>query len=42
VLQTGKSQGMRSLDDTLHELVQTGAITKQQAALNADKPEYFH
>lgn len=41
VLQTGKHQGMRALDDSLMELVNTGAITKAQAALNADRPETF-
>jgi twitching motility protein PilT len=41
VLQTGRNQGMRSLDDSLIDLVQSGTITRAQAALNADRPETF-
>jgi twitching motility protein PilT len=41
VLQTGRSRGMRSLDDSLLELVQKGTITKKDAALNAEDARPF-
>jgi twitching motility protein PilT len=41
VLQTGRSRGMRALDDSLLELVQKGIITKKDAAMNAEDPRPF-
>ena len=41
VLQMGKSKGMRSMDDSLHELVKRGVITRHDAAQNADDPRQF-
>ncbi len=41
VLQTGRSKGMRSLDDSLLELVQKGVITKKEAALHAEDARPF-
>jgi twitching motility protein PilT len=39
VLQTGRTQGQRSMDDSLRELLQKGVITKKTALLNADNPK---
>jgi twitching motility protein PilT len=41
VLQTGRSQGMRALDESLADLVQKGMITKKEAALYAEDPRSF-
>jgi twitching motility protein PilT len=41
VLQTGKAQGMRSIDDSLAELVAKNVISKREAALHADEPQKF-
>jgi len=41
VLQTGRSKGMRSMDDSLTELVQKGMITKKEAALHAEDARLF-
>jgi twitching motility protein PilT len=41
VLQTGRAQGMRALDDSLTELVQKGLITKKDAGLYAEDPRLF-
>lgn len=41
VLQTGRAQGMRALDDSLLELVQKGLITKKEAGLYAEDPRSF-
>lgn len=41
VLQTGKAHGMRSMDDSLAELVAKNIIHKREAALNADDPRQF-
>jgi twitching motility protein PilT len=41
LFQTGRSRGMRSLDDSLQELVGKGVITKKEAALHADDPRTF-
>ena len=41
VLQTGRSKGMRSMDDSLLELVQKNIITKKEAALHADDQRAF-
>jgi twitching motility protein PilT len=41
VLQTGRSKGMRSMDDSLTELVAKGVITKKEAANQAEDPRPF-
>jgi twitching motility protein PilT len=41
VLQTGRSRGMRSMDDSLLELVSKNVITKKEAALHAEDPRSF-
>lgn len=41
VLQTGRSQGMQTLDDSLMELVRAGRITRDTARLNAESPAMF-
>ena len=41
VLQMGRSKGMRSMDDSLHDLVKRGIITRQDAAQNSDDPRQF-
>jgi twitching motility protein PilT len=41
VLQTGKAHGMRSMDDSLLELVQKNVINKKEAVLHADDPRLF-
>ena len=41
VIQTGAAQGMRSLDGALEELVKAGAITRAEAAKNAEEPRRF-
>jgi twitching motility protein PilT len=41
VLQTGRSAGMRSMDDSLRELLQKGLITKKVAQLNSENPKSF-
>lgn len=41
VLQTGRSRGMRSMDDSLLELVNSGVIAKKDALLHAEDPRVF-
>jgi twitching motility protein PilT len=41
VLQTGRSRGMRAMDDSLLELVQKGIISKREAAAHAEDPRPF-
>jgi twitching motility protein PilT len=41
VLQTGISQGMTSLDNSLETLVKAGTITREEAARHADEPKKF-
>ena len=41
VLQTGASQGMTSLDNSLENLVKAGTITREEAARHADEPKKF-
>jgi twitching motility protein PilT len=41
VLQTGGAQGMRFLDQSLDELVKSGAIRREEAARNAEDPRKF-
>ena len=41
VFQTGRSRGMRSMDDSLLELVNKGLITKKEASQHADDPRMF-
>ncbi len=41
VIQTGRSEGMVSMDDSLAELVKAGAITKAVAARAAEDPRKF-
>jgi twitching motility protein PilT len=41
VLQTGRSKGMRSMDDSLTELVQKNMISKKEAALHAEDARLF-
>ena len=41
VLQTGKSQGMCSMETSLEELVAQGVITKEEAARHAEDPKKF-
>jgi len=41
VLQTGISQGMTSLDNSLENLVKAGTITREEAARHADEPKKF-
>jgi len=41
VLQTGRSRGMRAMDESLIELVAKNVITKKEAALHADDPRSF-
>lgn len=41
VLQTGMSQGMTSLDNSLENLVKAGTITREEAARHADEPKKF-
>jgi twitching motility protein PilT len=41
VLQTGRSRGMRSMDESLLELVGSGAISKKDALLHAEDPRPF-
>jgi len=41
VLQTGGQQGMRFLDQSLDELVKSGAIRREEAARNAEDPRRF-
>jgi twitching motility protein PilT len=41
VLQTGRSQGMRSLDESIAELLAKGAIDRQTALANAEDPRNF-
>jgi len=40
-IQTGQSLGMQTLDQNLHELVQKGLITTQEAAIKAANKEEF-
>lgn len=41
ILQTGRMQGMRSLDDSLMELLKAGHITKDTARTQAENPSLF-
>ncbi len=41
VLQTGISQGMSSLDNSLETLVKAGTIAREEAARHADEPKKF-
>jgi len=41
VLQTGMSQGMTSLDNSLENLLKAGTITREEAARHADEPKKF-
>jgi twitching motility protein PilT len=41
VMQTGGSQGMRFLDQSLEELVRAGTITREEAARHAEDPKRF-
>ncbi|MEI6525045.1 MAG: type IV pilus twitching motility protein PilT [Planctomycetota bacterium] len=41
VLQTGKSQGMQLLDESLAELVQCGQVSRTEAAIHASDPRRF-
>jgi twitching motility protein PilT len=41
VMQTGRGKGMRSMDESLQELVKRGLITRQDAAQHADDPRAF-
>ncbi|HMI92816.1 MAG TPA: PilT/PilU family type 4a pilus ATPase [Polyangiales bacterium] len=41
LFQTGRARGMRSMDDSLQELVGKGLITKKEAALHADDARTF-
>ena len=41
VLQTGAAQGMRSLDQSLDELVKGGVIRREEAARHAEDPKRF-
>ena len=41
VLQTGASQGMTSLDNSLENLVKADTITREEAARHADEPKKF-
>ena len=41
VLQTGISQGMTSLDNSLENLVKAGTIKREEAARHADEPKKF-
>lgn len=41
VLQTGRSRGMRSMDDSLLELVNSGVIAKKDALLHAEDARLF-
>ena len=41
IMQTGRTAGNRTLDDTLLELVKAGAITREVALQNASNPKAF-
>ena len=41
IMQMGKAQGLRTMDDTLMELFKAGAITAEVAARNAMNPKSF-
>jgi twitching motility protein PilT len=41
VLQTGGAQGMRSLDQSLEELVRAGVVRREDAAPHAEEPRRF-
>jgi twitching motility protein PilT len=41
VLQMGRGKGMRSMDESLQDLVKRGIIDKRDAALHADDPRPF-
>ena len=41
ILQTGKSQGQVTLDQSLVDLVKAGTITPETAAANSERPELF-
>ena len=41
VMQTGKAQGMLTMDDSLAELVRSGAISKEDARRRAVKKDRF-
>lgn len=41
LMQVGRSQGMRVLDDSLRDLVAAGTVTKEEARLHAELPASF-
>ena len=41
IMQVGRSQGMRLLDDSLRDLVTAGTVTKEEARLHAELPASF-
>jgi len=41
ILQTGRSRGMRAMDESLMLLVKNKLIDKKQARLHAERPELF-
>jgi twitching motility protein PilT len=41
IMQTGRADGMCLLDDSLHDLVKSGQITKQEARRHAEDPKRF-
>jgi len=41
VMQTGRSKGMRSMDESLLDLVKRGVINRHDAAQHADDPRAF-
>jgi len=41
VLQTGKKQGMTTMDDSIRGLLNRGLITREAAIFHAEDPESF-
>ena len=41
VLQTGKKQGMRTMDDSIKELLALGVISREEAIFRSEDPESF-
>ena len=41
VLQTGKKQGMTTMDDSIRELLKSGLITRETAIFHAEDPDSF-
>lgn len=41
VMQTGKAQGMQSMDDAIQQLLQTGRISKETAFDHAESKKRF-